>query len=290
MAQTSTEFENAREQLLFYKNEGEKVIPKYRRQIRPFLTQLEKSIEKEIEYEVVASQNVQAVAYFKDGKRHIQINAGILEVIDWVATATIINGSGYRDCSYIYIKHLFDGIKNNTEAESVHGPLAKVYSPFGFAAINQSKCRGVSESLLLSNPGFREYRKALIGGSVRWLLSHELGHHIYNHIYKTKSRIPAENRRREMEADLFAFRMMTTYDMEPFFAMPIFLIIANLGGTVEDEPNSSYPAGATRFKVMLKALNDLMENDASFRAYLREYGNLQKWNILINALKAEMAR
>ena len=289
MAQTSTEFKDARQQLLFYKNEGEKVIPEFRRQIRPFLNQFEKAIEQEIEYEVVPSQNVQAMAYLKRGKRFIQIHAGILEVIDWVATATIINGAGYRDCSYVYLKHLFDGIKNNTESQSVHGPLAKVYSPFGFASINGSKCGGVSDSLLLSNSRFREFRKALIGGSVRWLLSHELGHHIYDHV-DTESKSHSENRGREMKADLFAFRMMTTDDMELFFAMPILLIIANLGGTAENEPNESYPAGTTRFKVMLEALDNLMKNDASFRAYIQESGNLEKWNILINALKVEMAR
>ena len=288
MAQSSAELREARQQLLTYKNEGERVIHKYRRQIRPFLNQAEKLIEQDVEYEVTVSHNAQAVAYLDGDKRYIQINAGLLEVIDWVATTTIINAAGYRECSYAYLLHLFDGIKNNTVAEDVHGPLTKVYSPFGFASINHGKCSGISDSLLLNNPEFQEFRKALIGGSVRWLLSHELGHHIHKH--DTKPETFAESRQREMEADSFAFRMMNTDDMEPFFAMPILLIIANLGGTVENEPNASHPAGTKRFRVMLDALDNLMENDANFRAYLRRGGNLKKWNILIDTLKAEMGR
>jgi hypothetical protein len=262
-------------------NLGNSRISEFRTQVRPFLSDRERSIEDSIDYAVLSTGAVNAQAVTKDGKRKIVVGAGVLQIFEWLSVGDLMQRWGARECGIEYSKHIFTGVIANGQAPQ----STRVYEPFAFASRHPDICSGASYAAFDRDAPAKQLQMAMVGASYRFLLAHELAHHIFNHHAQNNE----QSRTNEEQADAFAFRV-SSYDPSAIgLALPAYQVLANLGAEVEDEAKSSHPAGLRRMQSFAGALKALPTNDPAFRRYLAENGLTQRWNQAVDQLVQQIA-
>ena len=257
-------------------------IAEFREQIGPMLTEAQRKVEENTKMEVVDSWEVQAKAKVEDGKRVIEINGGLVEIFDWIATAIAAIDTNNPQCAHQYITYLFSEIDDNSGFVRVDIDEDKVYPPFTYAKDNPQICSGVSEALITKDSNAQQMKLIGLGSSIYWTLAHELAHHLHKDETLEFDDPPTSAQLRrsrfdEQHADKFAFEALSRHGFSPLGAMPAYLFIGIRGAAAEDEDESTHPSGPERFRVLYNAL-DILTSDPDFRASMKASGQLGKWN------------
>lgn len=159
------------------------VLDNGRKLIEPTLLMDERAIARAILYRIQASANVNAFAAWEDNRRLVVINAGLVQVFDWLADVLIMDKDlGYSGCIDAYGNYLANGIIENTNRAQQGLPLAPVFVPGTYAARIQGPCHGFVASQLTSRPELGEAHARMIEASIMFVYLHELGHHVLNHV------------------------------------------------------------------------------------------------------------
>ena len=276
---------------------GSRSISAFRRQVRPQLTARQQVIEEAIQYRVAPSVAVNGVAYIDDSdRRRIDIGAGLLQVFEFMSVALVMPRWTDRECAATYVDHIIDTVVENGRRHSLGVRLSPVYDPLMYGARNQPVCAGLSFARMQADPEGTRNQVAALGGSIRWFLAHELAHHVLGHVESplARSDLPqAEllklSRTREQEADAFAFKV-SVYDGPGSiaFAFPAYLVVAGLGGDVENEALETHPAGLRRIRLLIEALETLPEDDEEFADYLTEEGLDERWDEFIEEMMSQL--
>ncbi|MBL8171245.1 MAG: hypothetical protein JNJ50_24005 [Acidobacteria bacterium] len=263
---------------------GTSRIPEFRRQIRPFLNEREKLIEASITYSILATEavNGQAVNSDGNGKRKILIGAGWLRTIEWLSISNLIPRWSTKECAIEYQRHVISGVITNGASPQT----ARVFEPFTYALRHREICPDVRYSAFENDDAAQQLQKAMVGASFRWLLAHELGHHINNH----RATNDEESRRNEEQADDFAFRVASADPSSIVLALPAYLLAIGLGSDVEGEAKSTHPAGARRFQAFAGALKSLPNRDPEVKRYLDDNGLMGRWNQIVTQMIQEITK
>jgi hypothetical protein len=99
----------------------------------------------------VCTEGVNGISSRQGGQRTIEITAGMLEVIDWLATAQGVEAmTGEKECEAAYIKYVGDGVTENTERHNENENrvsqkirLQLITSPYQFYSSHDSICKRI---------------------------------------------------------------------------------------------------------------------------------------------------
>ena len=276
------------ETLDWYKNRGNYLVTDIRKEIRAALSRADRTLEEQIQYDVISTWNANAQAIRRNGVSRTGISAGLFAVIDWVSTAMAFQAEFHKNrCASAYIDYLTDGFLKNSKAASGAGTFTKVGSPWTFAYYNPQICSGISLPVFRTNKRADDLRELWVRGSIEFILAHELGHHVLEHTASNPKDYP-ESRKRETAADKFAFKTMAVAGMNPMFAMPIVLLWSELEGfSIEGE--GTHPAGVRRMHAMVAAAKEAVDSDPEVKAALRRNGTQEQWDTLVRTLDAQLS-
>jgi hypothetical protein len=276
--------------LRWYKDRADHLIGEFRPQIRTGLSAADRAVEESIHYRVVANTgNANAQAKRIDGVNYTFIGAELIQVIDWLATALAIDTSfGERACTAGYISYLSDGINGNTAAVISGNKLKAVASPFGFAQLRPDLCPNMTEAVFRNRKNADDIRELYVGGSIRLLMAHELGHHVHHDTWSTAAS-RRESREREKAADEFSFRILALSGTVPIEGLPLILLFTSVEGfSAEGESASDHPAGVRRLRDMFEASDEAISSNEVVRAALIRSGKLNQWKQMVALLKQQV--
>ena len=272
---------------------GRSVVAEFKEQVHPHLTAEESAIAGQITYSVIPSPVANAQARIDStGRRRIEIGAGMMLTYELFSVAMVMQQYGNPQCGKEYINVLFDGIAEATYLKDLGQASQPGVEPFRYAAQHPEFCKDVTLQRFRASPAAMKAQQALLGGSLRWLLAHELGHHLRGHV-KSRPRDTEDSRQREEEADDFANKIAAKDGPDAImWAMPAYLTMARLGASGENESKSTHPAGARRARIIFDSLRDLPDKDASFRADLKRRGLLDAWGqkieMILKAIESDL--
>jgi hypothetical protein len=277
-AQMSPE-QSARKLLVQYKQGGERHVRALRPELFANLDSRSKSIEKAISYEVFEEGNLNAYARIENGRRTVVLSAGLIQWIDYTATAVIIDQHFKRtDCGHDYMVYVAQGVAENSYRKRTgRGALQPVGDPFAFMRDVKSNCGRMSSTQFTSNKTAMALRDLLINSTMKLLISHEVAHHVLGHLEGRRASNDAESRRQEAEADAWALKRLVVTDSNPIEAMPLFLLFAYLEGFDLDESGGTHPTGINRLHELAISAKKIFDQDAEFQQYLRSQGKKEKW-------------
>lgn len=258
---------------------GRSVTSNFKEQVYPRLSAKERSIAEQIIYRIVATPAANAQARVDaHGQRRIEVGAGLMLTYELMSVAMTMQAYGNPQCGKDYIEELFAGIDESTYLSRLGQKARPGVEPFEYAARHPSNCQNVTVRNFQENSNAMRGQQALLGGSLRWLLAHELGHHLFNHVMSAPENT-ADSRRRESEADSFANRIAVVDGPDAIgWAMPAYLTMIRLGASGENENASTHPAGARRARILFDTLAALPDKVPAFRADLEARGLLQSWS------------
>jgi hypothetical protein len=207
----------------------------------------------------------------------IETTAGFVQVIDWMSSAMVIGDRlGEAECFGSYVEYLTNGTLENNDRIASHQPLEPVFSPCIFARRNRSLCPGISVESFRAHPGADGMRELLLAGSLKFLLAHELGHHLLGHVGTHGSAGVVRDQKKA--ADEFAFHATALSGSNPIEAMPVLMLFGALEGfSLEGEEGRNHPAGVRRFVTMVEAGERMIANDEKAVAYMRSNGTYNKF-------------
>lgn len=276
--------------LEWYKGRAEYLIGEFRPQIRSGLSPEDRAVEESVHYRVVANTgNANGQAKRINGVNYTYIGAELIQVIDWLATSLAIDTAfGQRACTIAYISYLADGINGNTAAVISGHPLQVVGSPFVFAQLRPDLCSDMTEMRFRARQRAVDMREMYVGGSIRLLMTHELGHHVHHDTWLNAASI-RDKRDREKAADDFAFRTLALSGTIPIEGLPLILLFSSVEGfSVEGETASDHPAGVRRLRDMFEVSENAVDSDEAVRAALLKSGKMAQWKQMVALLKQQV--
>jgi len=258
--------------LQWFRDQVSLVVRNSRILIRPFLTEAEKRMERDIEYRVVLSGNCNAHASSIAGKRTIVLSAGLFQVLSWVADAYNAEGGlGMPGAFGRYLAYVTSGIARNTLLASQQRQPEAVLDFFTFARGSQCNC-GTLDPRAFQRSEIDKNKMGIMDASIFFIFAHELAHHVLGHVDDPPTTL-SESRRNEAAADAWAFKHGYIARSNPVGAMPTFFFLASFSGSsIEDERLETHPLGIRRFQSMLHAMRSEEDADPSFAARLTATG------------------
>jgi hypothetical protein len=261
-------------------------VSRLRSFMREGLSSSERAIERTIDYEVVPTWNTNAYATItRGGQRRIQMFVGDMVIMQWLSFAMVSPRWGApEDCVVSYISEMVDAIvANSTEQRTGSGRLVPVYSLLDYVERRPRLCRGFSRTAYERDAVGRGNAAEMHTASIRWVLAHELAHHLRGHLDErkpkgTRSEQLEQSRRNEREADIFALSEITRGDSGAvMMAMPAFLLASAFSCTVEEEPDATHPSAEWRWGLMVDAVRSFASIDRDFRQWATEQGVLERF-------------
>jgi hypothetical protein len=273
--------------LLWYKDRGEVIRAELLQELRHGLTPAQARGEAEINYRIFAENgNTSAYATRLEGDRVVDIGAGLLQVLDWVATA--VGGVGAfpsgATCAEAYIPYLADGIRENSRRGRRRAPLVPVAAFFTYAQTHRDTCRGITETSYRARQRADKARAIAFAASFKFLLAHEMSHHLLGHVRELpRSLSTSEVRQQETDTDKLALKLLVKTGTNPIQALPLLLLF----GALEDWSvlGGDHPATVDRFKWAWDAALAILKDDPEFEPALRKSGEWEGWTKAVALLK-----
>jgi hypothetical protein len=264
-----------------YQQHTRVIVNNARDLIEPVLSLEERTIAVSVRYRVTASRGVGASASVPDGQRLIVIHAGIVQVIEWISDAILIEGELSRPgCVRDYMAYLGPAIIQNTERTSA-GLAPNAVSPP--ARFTTGSCSGVTPAQFAAVPRIGDRKAGLIEASILFLYLHELGHHVKRHTASSPSGSLAMSRANEDEADRWAIATALKARQSLAAALPIFHLIAATGGnSIEAELKATHPLGVRRFMTLFAEIRDF------YKANPTAWGNPSTYAQMMSHLEKDM--
>lgn len=239
------------------------VVTNARRLVEPTLTSAELQIARDIDYRVYATESVGAFAAYEDKRRVVLIQVGATVWSMELATAFIAEEQlGITGCTMDYLTYVAKGIVDNSRRYANRLPLRPVAYFARYADTSSGPCSSFEPTKFTSRPDLDQYRASLVEASIAFLYLHELGHHILGHAaglaLSPDGALPggsddhlAMRRDQEDAADRWAIRTALRAHTNPAVGIPIFLLIAAIGGdSNEAERRMDHPLGMRRVATM----------------------------------------
>jgi hypothetical protein len=254
-----------------YQSIGNLMLARVRQALRDQSTPADRALQDQIDASIVPAAWVNGVAYQRGGKRYIEITAGMIEIIDWVATAEAMTvAAGHKDCEIRYVNYLGDAIAQNTGLYRDKMQLASVPSPYLFYDHNRPSCPHVTQQDIQHNERANLTRDLVMNESLMQVFAHEVGHHKYN---DTASSVPwCEQQKREARADAYSFQVLTGPDQSPLVAIPVLLIFATVEGFSGEDNDQTHPAALKRVLAMMEATRAQINSNSELRSALQKTG------------------
>ena len=259
---------------------AQRSIRVFRQGVGASLNSEERQIEAGIEYEVEPTWNTNASASISTlGARRIQVSAGGFGVLQWLAASVTASRWGATSqCALDYASHAIDVISENTRNARLGTPPTRMYEFFAFAR-NQRVCGSFSPEAYGRDQDGQVFMRAAHGQSIRWVLSHELAHHLHGHLDWVTKRTPrpslSQRRDNERDADRFALRAVTREEPGGIvLALPAYILFGGTSCSPAEESASSHPSAEWRIGIMVEALLDFVKTDAEFRRAAQASGKL----------------
>lgn len=269
----------------FYARNGMSAIMPSWDSIRQQVPPQDRKIADQVRLVVQPTEGVNAWASIESGSRTITITAGILEIIDWLATAEAVNAiTGEKLCQTSYVKYLGDGVADNTDRHSSGLPPKIVTSPYQFYMAHRSICSAVGPDLVNSNQRATLTRNLVMNESIKYILGHELGHQVYDYPFAKVNW--CEQQKREIRADSYSFALLSHSGESPLLAMPVLLIFASVEGFTTDDRYNTHPAAMKRAVAMIEATRAEVATDSELRAAIRKTGKLGEFNSYLDQFEA----
>jgi len=220
------------------------------------LTKKELKIAKDIITTVVIDENIYNVrAFNNDAIKKVEISTGFLTLMKVISEANILanrfNKTSKLQPYYELIYKYLTGYNiNNGENKNLKEPV-----PFYvFAGIPKK-----DYFEFIQTKGFDNVITLQLDTIIGFILMHEFGHHILNHL-STRSD-DEETREKEKQADEFSLRVNWTMGHNPLVFAPSFLIFAMIEG---NPVNGTHPAAASRLEHFLDEGVFFSEKDKDF--------------------------
>ncbi len=251
-------------------------VTAFREQVREHLSAADRRIEEAIEYEVAPSWNVNAFAFrTPSGQRRIQVFAGDFRILQWISMSVVAPRWGASPaCVTGYLQHVTDGILDNSRRATTGQTLKPVYEFWQYTRQYPRACPGLSAEAYGRDQEGQANVQSVHGASIKWVLSHELGHHLRGHV-DDRNRAIDHVRDQEKEADLFALHELTRESPgDVFLALPSYLLVSALSCSKADEPKDSHPSGAWRISLAGDTIREFVRTDPDLRKWARETGQL----------------
>lgn len=249
--------------------QAQRSIREFRKQVRVNLTSSERTVEESIDYSVPLTWEIYAGALRRrSGERFITMTAGHFTLLHWLAAAMASPRWGASDqCVVKYFSEAVTTLLENSRAAQIGRPLSPLFEFFEYARRHPSICGELSINEFEKDAQGQHLLRAYHGASVRFVLAHELGHHLKG---MAKMDAPlADKRRHEMEADRFALSEATrTGPGAIVLAIPAYLLVAGTSCTPEEEQYSTHPSAEWRLKLMADTLREYVRSDVEFRQAL----------------------
>jgi hypothetical protein len=271
----------------FYARNGMSAITPSWDSIRQQISPHDKKIADQVRVYVHPTEGVNARAAIEAGSRTIYITAGMLEIIDWLATAEAVNTiTGEKTCQTSYVKYLGDGIAENTDRHHGNLPLSVLTSPYQFYSAHRSMCSAIKPELVNSNQRATLTRTLVMNLSIKYLLGHELGHQVYDYPFADVSW--CEQQKKESRADAYSFTLLSQSGESPLVAMPVLLIFASVEGFTTDDRYNTHPAALKRALAMIDATRAQLAEDSELLASIRKTGRLAEFNAYLDQFEANV--
>jgi hypothetical protein len=269
----------------FYRRNGELMMSRIRQALRDQSSPGDRAVQDEITTTITPIGGVNGVAYQKSGRRYIEITAGFVEIIDWVATAQAITViTGQRECETRYDRYLGDAIGENTSLRSDNLALRMVTSPYQFYENNRPLCPHITPDQVNSNERASSMRTLVMNESLMLIYAHEVGHHIYNDPFSSASW--CEQQKREARADAYSFKVLSGPDQSPLVAVPVLLIFATIEGFSGEDTGQTHPAALKRLLAMVDATRRQLDSDSELRSALQRTGRSAEFYRYIDQLES----
>jgi hypothetical protein len=274
-------------------------VNRFRTLVREGLTSTEREIERSIEYEVIPTWNTNAFATIdRSGRRRIQTFAGDMLVMYWLSEASLAQRWGAPpECVLSYISDVVKAIDVNSAQYRTGGDQrVAAYEFFEYTRQRTGSCRGFSPAAYERDRDGREQLRTVHGQSIRWVLAHELAHHLKGHLDDrrprgSRSERLEQSRTNEREADLFALGEITRDDPGgAVLALPAFLLTASFSCTVGDEPEASHPSAEWRWRLLVDSVKTFATKDEDFRRWARERGVLDRFLASLDQMSAAFSK
>ncbi len=268
----------------WYAERGNFLVQEYRKEIRPGLSAEVRDLESRIEYKVIRSPAVGAFALQQGGRAQIHILAGTLEVIDWMATATVI-GQRSPGCFRAYYGHLAAGLRANTRQQR---GVEKVHTPFAFASSNPGTCPRIRSSDLVGTEA-DDIREEFIAINMKLIMAHEIGHHALKHRPVLNDSLEAR-RTRESAADAFALDTLIRNGDLAFMGYQVFLLFSEAEqNTPDEEKGATHPSAERRILALIEGTRKALDQENSLSRKLRNAGTLGPSRRFLSDMEASLA-
>lgn len=266
VAFSSSLAQTQRQALDYWSNIVEFQIPRILDRMWPNMTQREREIASEVQFDVVRDHLTNAVAYTRNGEPHIEIHAGLIRAAEFMSQARAY-ALATNDPSVLgdYLNYVADEIYNTFGSGAAPTSVAEIDSFATFTGMGPAEWEQFRNQPVVDQAMEMEMNSALM-----WLIGHELGHHFHGH--RSGGSLDAQ-RAQEEEADQVARRLMRGTEYNPAFAMPILLVFAVWEPEAHHrETCRTHPAPLTRIERNLRAGVDELLSDPGFVQHLRESG------------------
>jgi hypothetical protein len=269
----------------FYTRNGMAALTPSWNSIKQQVSAHDRQIADQIDVSVRATEGVNGISSRPGGQRTIEITAGMLEVIDWLATAHGVEAmTGELKCEAAYVKYVGDGVTENTERhnESEGVPLQLVTSPYQFYSSHRSICTNVSPDQVNGSRNGSLTRTLTMNESIKYVLGHELGHHINNDFTRIGW---CEQQKRETRADAYSFKLLSHSGESPMNAFLILSIFATVENYSANDQGRTHPAALKRQVKMVDATLAQLDDDTELRDSLKASGKLAAFESYLTQLK-----
>jgi hypothetical protein len=245
-----------------YKEKYERIVGNIRTEMRGEMRSDEAKYEQNIRYSVEISSVINAYARHQSGEDLTVMTTGFLFLIDNLSTAMALGGKfDALPCAEAYFAEASDVFARNRELES-NGkpPKYSLASAFEYFPSHRDVCPSVGQHQFEQNiNGVDDTRELSIRECLKYILLHELGHHLHN---DTKSEVGAEEQRiRERNADKFAFRVMSSSRNDnPLAAIAALLFMCGSDNYSVEDLKSNHPSSISRLQSMIDVAEGEMDS------------------------------
>jgi hypothetical protein len=213
-------------------------------------------------YDAFATRN-------EDGEPIILISGAFVAFQDCALDAAVMSDHFQLSHQMMpYLEYaLEEGVKNLARVESGLKPrLVPFFAAYAQIPMGQAMQYAQSDDYQNKMMGFRIHGLAFV-------LAHEIGHHVHGDYERVGD---AEQRDREMKADLYAVRLGLKSGFSPLAAIPVMMFFGEAGGDIRHPPPLCRLANLISWGV----------NDPSFVEYLKENASEKA---KVDALRVELA-
>lgn len=260
-------------------------IKQIRAEWKPHLTTDQLKIEEKIAFSVPATWGANGLSRHDcttGRNREIIITAGQSVILAMIANGALMNISGQitASCFNAYLYDLSEAIWHNTQLQTSAGRRRPAFEIGLFIKRYPDLCPIVGRSRI-TDKEYKYLYEELIKDSLRLLLSHELGHQIYDHGCQDITK--QESRKNEICADKFAIDLILKQDPASLLGAFPLLTFWSMDRIVsaDQEIGNTHPAGLRRLRSVIEAIEDNIKEHpegglASYVRDKREYAKFQR--------------